>query len=339
MGKDYYTILGVERSADEDAIKKAYRKLALKYHPDRNPDDKEGAERRFKEVSEAYEVLSNKEKREVYDTYGEEGLKGGAPPPGGAGGFPGGGGAGGARFFYPQGGPSGGGAYRPTNADDIFRQFFGAGFDPFAGGMGGMDSDSGFFAGGGRPRGKRAAQVASRALPVTLEELYTGCTKKLRVTRKLIDASSRAPVSAEKVLTVQVKPGWKAGTKIKYPGEGDEVAPGVFQDVEFVLEQRPHAVYTRDGDDLAATIELDVGEALAGFTRKISTLDGRELAISNKAVTQPGAEMRFGGRGMPNQRDPAQRGDLVVRAAVRFPASLTDRQRALVLEAFPSSQH
>ncbi|KAJ3265504.1 hypothetical protein HK104_006283, partial [Borealophlyctis nickersoniae] len=137
-GKDYYGILGVSKDADEETLKKAYRKQALKWHPDRNPNNKEMADRKFKEVSEAYEVLSDKNKRAVYDQFGEEGLKGGMPngAGGGAGGFPagfsfggpgGGGFPGGPTFTFTSGGPGGGGGFRPfqpSSAEDIFRQFF-----------------------------------------------------------------------------------------------------------------------------------------------------------------------------------------------------------------------
>ncbi|KAJ2711217.1 Molecular chaperone (DnaJ super), partial [Coemansia spiralis] len=123
MGKDYYAILGVSKDASEEALKKAYRKLALKYHPDRCADgNKEAAESKFKDISEAYEALSDKEKRQIYDQFGEEGLKGGVPPGGGGGGFPGAGGfpgGGGTTFSFGQGGFGG---FNPSNPEDIFAQ-------------------------------------------------------------------------------------------------------------------------------------------------------------------------------------------------------------------------
>lgn len=341
---DYYAVLGVPRDANEDTLKKAYRKLALKWHPDRNPDNKATAEKKFKEISEAYDVLSDKNKRAIYDQYGEEGLKagGGTPPPGGspfgqgAGGSQGGAFPGGGQFFFTTstGGGRGGG-FRPRRAEDIFRDFFGAGFDPFSA----MDEDEEEEMGGGHPFGtrfgaasRRPAPVLRRALPCSLEELYLGATKKLKIARKVSDATGRLS-TVEKILTVPVKPGWKAGTKIRFSGEGDELPDGRKQDIEFVIEEKPHSVYSREGDDLRATISLSLGEALTGFGKKITTLDGKELAVANRNVTQPEQEMRFPGRGMPNQKDPSRKGDLILKAKIFFPTTLTEHQKELIRQA------
>lgn len=329
---DYYAVLGVNRDADEDTLKKTYRKLALKWHPDRNPDNKATAEKKFKEISEAYEVLSDKNKRAVYDQFGEEGLKGGVPEPEAAGttagGFPGG-----AFFQFTSSG--GGRPFRPSRPEDIFAQFFGGGaFDmdedegrPFGRGAGGFAP----FA--GAARASAPTPVLKRILPLTLEELYSGTTKKLKVTRKLIDRTTKKVASAEKVLTVEVKSGWKAGTKIRFPGEGDDLPDGRSQDIEFIVEEKPHAVYRRDGDDLHMTMNLSLLEALTGFTHSIRTLDGRELVVSNKLVTVPNQEIRFAGRGMPNQRSPMQKGSLIIKVSVTFPPTLTDGQRELIRRA------
>lgn len=329
---DYYAVLGVNRSVDEDTLKKTYRKLALKWHPDRNPDNKAAAEKKFKEISEAYEVLSDKNKRAVYDQFGEEGLKGGVPE-GGAGGPTAGGFPGGAFFQFTSTG--GGRPFRPSRPEDIFAQFFGGGaFDmdededvPFGRGAGGFAP----FA--GAARAGAPTPVLKRTLPLTLEELYLGTTKKLKVTRRLIDRNTKRVVSGEKILTVEVKPGWKAGTKIRFPGEGDDMPDGRSQDIEFIVEEKPHAVYRRDGDDLHMTMELSLLEALTGFTRSLRTLDGRELAVSNKLVTVPNQEIRFAGRGMPSQRNPMQKGSLIITASVTFPSILTDEQKELVRRA------
>ena len=337
---DYYAILGVPRDADEETLKKAYRKLALKWHPDRNPDNKTVADKKFKEISEAYDVLSDKDKRAIFDQYGEEGLKGGVPPPnempfgagrGSAGGrpFPGGG------FHFTSSTGGGGRGFRPRTADDIFRDFFGAGFDPFSA----MDEDDEEMYGHPFARqgfgGQRRPPVPAlrRALPCTLEELYTGCTKRLKISRKLIDAQSRKPVVAEKVLSVQIKPGWRAGTKLKFPGEGDEMPDGRIQDIEFIIEEKPHPLYTRDGDNLKATVRLSLTEALTGFSRKLTTLEGKELAITNRNITHPDQEIRFSGRGMPNQKDSTRKGDLILTAKVAFTSQLTDKQKEQLKEA------
>ncbi|KAG0053011.1 hypothetical protein BGZ83_001771 [Gryganskiella cystojenkinii] len=377
MGKDYYAILGVEKSATDDQLKKAYRKLALKYHPDKNSAPE--AQKKFQDISEAYEVLSDKNKRAVFDQFGEDGLKGGAssgPDGAGPGGFPGGAGfggfPGGTTFsFSSSGGPGGmgGGGFRPTDAEDIFKQFFssfggggsfgaggadddmgGFGHRSGMGGMGGMGGMPGGMGGmpggmggmGGMPGGARARtqqqqQSSStqspekppalvRTLAVSLEDLQKGVTKRLKVTRKVRDGSSR---STDKILTVDVKPGWKAGTKIRFPNEGDEYPSGAVQDIEFVLEEKPHPTFTRRGDDLITELELTLVEALTGFSKTVKTLDGRTVPVSSSGtrVIQPGQEEKFPGEGMPISKKPGQKGDLVVKYMVKFPERMTAAQK------------
>lgn len=361
---DYYKLLEVNRDADEEAIKKAYRKLALKWHPDRHQSNKEQAQKQFKAISEAYEVLSDKNKRAIYDQFGEEGLKNGAPPPnaegfGGEARFPGGsffnfssGGAGrgraGAGGFGGFHGAGGAGGFRPTNADDIFRQFFGAaggGGDPFAS-FGDFDDDDddyggGRFGFGARPRHSAAAGSGAGGKPApaiyplrcTLEELYTGCTKKIKVTRKLMDPRTHQSTPSEKIISVAVKPGWKAGTKLNYAGEGDEYAPGRRQDIQLVIEEKAHPVFRREGDDLHASVNLTLEEALCGFAKTVTSLDGKELKVSNKAVTVPNQQLRFANGGMPNQKDPAVKGALIVTFKVTFPPTLTEDQKQLIQQA------
>ncbi|KAF9432276.1 hypothetical protein BGZ76_011026 [Entomortierella beljakovae] len=374
MGKDYYKILGISKDATEDQIKKAYRKLALKYHPDKNSES--DAKKKFHDISEAYEVLSDKDKRAVFDQFGEEGLKGGGGGPGGpggpggAGGFPGGfggfPGGGGTSFSFSSSGPGGmgGGGFRPTDAEDIFKQFFsnfggggGGGGNPFGGG-GGEDDMPGGFGGrmpggmggmggmpgmggmggmpgmGGRPRTQQQQQQSApekppalvRPLPVSLEDLQKGVTKRLKVTRKVRDGSGR---TGDKILTVDVKPGWKAGTKIRFPNEGDEYPNGATQDIEFVLEEKPHDTFTRRGDDLIVDLELSLVEALSGFSKTVKTLNGRTLPVSASGtrVIQPGQEEKFPGEGMPISKKPGQKGDLIVRFTVKFPTQLTASQK------------
>ncbi|KAG2176602.1 hypothetical protein INT44_007266 [Umbelopsis vinacea] len=369
MGKDYYKILGVSKDADDDTIKKAYRKQALKWHPDRNKDNMEGAKQKFQEVGEAFEVLSDKNKRAIYDQYGEEGLKGGPPPSsggaGGAGGFPGGfsggfpggaGGPGGTTFSFSSGGPRGAGGYAPSDADDIFKHFFasfgGGGMggmpgmggmhaeDDMGGGMPGGMPGGGFggfsnFGGGGRPRasGFQSAQqrekppAIKRPLPISLEDLYTGTTKRLKVTRKIRDGATGRPVTTDKILTINVKAGWKAGTKIRFPGEGDELDHGETQDIEFIVEEKPHPVFKREGDNLTMAVQLTLVEALTGFVKQIKTLDGRTLKINNTSnVIQPGQESRVSNEGMPNSKT-GKKGDLIIKYEVKFPVTLTSAQK------------
>ncbi|KAH6569378.1 hypothetical protein BASA60_008211 [Batrachochytrium salamandrivorans] len=382
-GKDYYSTLGVSKDCDEDALKKAYRKQALKWHPDRNPDNKELADKKFKELAEAYEVLSDKNKRAIYDQFGEDGLKGAAGSGGGGGSSSGGGGmpggfpagfqsfssnsgfpGGSTTFSFSSSGPGGAGAgfrpFTPSNADDIFKQFFG-GSSPFGNMSMDMDDDMGM-GGGGMPRGmppsffnmghsgmrgggsvgsagqgRRSAGAVQRTLPVTLEDLYAGTEKRLKVTRKLIDGATGRQVATEKILTVNIKPGWKAGTKIKFTGEGDEVSgTGEHQDIEFVIEEKPHAVFKRDGDNLRVTVHTTLAEALCGFSRTLQHLDGQSIqvqgATGNKPV-QPGSEIVIAGKGMPVSRTPGKKGDLIVTVLVSLPSTITEGQKTTLRQA------
>lgn len=209
---DYYTVLGISKDADENEIKKAYRKMALKWHPDRNVDNKEKADEMFKKISEAYEVLSDPQKKTIYDQYGEAGLKGGmggAPGSGAAGGFPGGFPPG-ATFSFSSGPGFGSGGFRARDPNDIFAAFFG-GRDPFSSGMFDSMDDSSFggghpgFAGGfgnaSSPRSGYAKpkQITSRQLACELSDLYTGTQKKLKITHN----TPSGPV--EKILVIDVK--------------------------------------------------------------------------------------------------------------------------------------
>ncbi|MCE3051876.1 hypothetical protein HAX54_051095 [Datura stramonium] len=198
MGVDYYKVLGVDKNATDDDLKKAYRKLAMKWHPDKNPQNKKEAEAKFKQISEAYDVLSDSQKKAVYDQYGEEGLKGGVPPPGAGG--PGTG----STYFSPGEGPA---AFRfnTRNADDIFAEFFGFS-SPFGGaGMGRASRfgntftddifASSFGEGGGGGGVSMHQSVPRKEAPIqqnlscSLEDLYKGTTKKMKISREVADAS------------------------------------------------------------------------------------------------------------------------------------------------------
>ena len=324
---DYYALLGVDKKADDAALKKAYRKAAVKWHPDKHASKSEAeqkkAEERFKEIAEAYDVLSDPQKRQIYDVYGVEGLKGGSGPAdeayaeaasrraGSTAGFAGTAPGGGMRYEF-RGDPS-----------EMFAQFFGAGFarqrSAGEGGLGGMGDLFGG-AGGARREGQRLQRpVVQVALGCSLEDLYRGCTKKLKITRK----STTLTRPAEKVLEVPIKPGFKAGTKITFSGDGDEVAPGVAQDIQVVVREKPHDRFVREGADLHLKHAISLADAVCG----LSYLDVRSLDAAARmlrvnfwgvAIT-PATSKVVAGEGMP--RRGGGRGDLVITFDVRFPAA------------------
>jgi DnaJ-class molecular chaperone len=275
MGKDYYKILGISKGASDDEIKKAYRKLALRYHPDKNKSP--GAEEKFKEVAEAYEVLSDKKKRDVFDQYGEEGLKSGSAA--------------------SSEGPGGGFTYTfHGDPRATFAQFFGTpnpfqtffdlggsggnrmfGFqddmelddDPFTtlgmgnarpGGPGGAFRSHSFnFHTGSPARGKDKLQdpPIEHDLYVTLEDITRGCTKKMKISRRVLqpDGSSQ---KEDKVLTINVKPGWKAGTKITFQKEGDQCRNKIPADIVFIIKDKPHTLFKREGSDIRYTARISL---------------------------------------------------------------------------------
>ncbi|KAF8626122.1 hypothetical protein AX17_006617 [Amanita inopinata Kibby_2008] len=382
MGVDYYKVLGIDKSASDDDIKRAYKKMALKWHPDRNKGSEE-ANKKFKEISEAFEVLSDPNKRTVYDQFGEEGLKGGGgASPKAGGGFPGFGGfPGGTTFTFTSGSPGGRGSFTASDPQKIFEQIFGGGIGGAFGGFGGaggprtttfnmdQDVDMGGFGGfggfgggmrggmpGGMPRSRPGAsrgapgshfRTASgpgrtpspakhhneitRPLKVSLNELYTGTMKRLKIGRRLLDGTTE-----DKVLEIQVHPGWKSGTKVRFPHAGNEQPNREAQDLVFVVEEKPHDVFTREGNDLVATLKVTLVEALTGapgsakLTRVLELLDGRRLQVpAPLGVVKPGHETRIPGEGMPIRKEGSvkNKGDLIVKWEVEFPDRLTPAQK------------
>ncbi|CAH8359971.1 unnamed protein product [Eruca vesicaria subsp. sativa] len=322
MGVDYYKLLQIDRSASDDDLKKAYRKLAMKWHPDKNPTNKKEAEAKFKQISEAYDVLSDPQKRAVYDQYGEEGLKGNVPPPNAASG---------ASYFSTGDGPSSFG-FNPRSADDIFAEFFGFS-TPFGGGGGGGG------AGGSmhhhhhhhnhhqhHAAPRKVAPIENK-LPCSLEDLYKGTTKKMKISREILDVSGKA-TQTEEILTIGVKPGWKKGTKITFPEKGNE-HPGVIPaDLVFIIDEKPHPVFTRDGNDLIVTQKISLADALTGYTVNLTTLDGRTLTIPITNVIHPEYEEVVPKEGMPLQKDQSKKGNLRIKFNIKFPARLTTEQKA-----------
>ena len=339
MGKDYYKILGVSRNASDDELKKAYRKQALKWHPDRNKDNKKEAEEKFKDISEAYEVLSDKDKRAVYDQFGEEGLKNGYA-----------GGSGGSPF---------GSNFDPR---DLFSQIFGSSnpfgdfggspnvsfsygngpnSSPFGGGSSGFSfggGPSGFSFGGG-PSGFNYRDDSSdydrpkkdpdcqRDLPVTVRELYHGTEKKLKVTRKKYDRNGNVTFE-EKILTIPIKANMKYGTKIRYKNLADEHYGSTPGDLVFVVVEKHDDNYAREGNDLIYYKTINLQEAICGTKFMYHPLIGNDFeVVFNKS--DPNRGIRYPGRGFVDIKN-GIKGDFIIRFKVIFPVSVSPEEKDMI---------
>lgn len=356
--RDYYEVLGVERNADAETIKKAYRKAAIKYHPDKNPGDKE-AEEKFKEAAEAYDVLSNEDKRARYDRFGHAGMNGA----GGAGGF---------------GGFSGGG----FSMEDIFEQFGDIFGGAFGGGFGGF--------GGGRSRQPRTSRGSDIRVTVklSLKEIAEGVTKKLKVNKTVAcskcggtgakDSASYATCSrcggsgyvvtiqesffgrmqsqsvcpechgsgkiiknkceqcggegterGQEVIEVAIPKGVAEGMALTVRGRGNAARQGgVNGDLIVVIEEEHNPELVRDGNDLAHTLNITVTTAILGGEVEVPTIEGR-VRIKIAPGTHAGKVLRIRGKGLPDVNGRG-RGDIKVLVDITIPGELTKEERALV---------
>ncbi|PIA28011.1 hypothetical protein AQUCO_07400098v1 [Aquilegia coerulea] len=333
MGVDYYNILKVNRNANEEDLKKAYKRLAMRWHPDKNQTNKKEAEAKFKQISEAYDVLTDPQKRQIYDLYGEEALKSGqVPSPPSAfhnssttGSVGSGGGTSGGVH------PNSSFRFNPRNAEDIYEELFG-GSD--AGGNGRRDNFFRNDVGGNQTSRKQS--VMENKLPCSLEDLYLGTTKKMRISRNVADAMGKLRPE-EEILTIDIKPGWKKGTKITFPGKGNHEAGTGPGDVVFVIDEKPHGVYRRDGNDLVMNQRISLLEALTGKTLNLVTLDKRNFAITVTDIVKPGYEMEIPGEGMPISKEPGKKGKLRIKFDVKFPSRLTAEQKSGLINVLGDS--
>ena len=362
--RDYYEVLGVDKKASEDEIKKAYRKIAIKYHPDRNPGDKT-AEEKFKEAAEAYSVLSDKQKRQQYDQFGFDGPNMG----GGFGGF----GAGGFSM------------------DDIFSMFG----DVF-GGRGGFGGFSGF---GGGQRAQYHGTDLRLKVRLTLQEISTGVTKKFKVRKDIVcsecngsgaqkgsgsetcptchgqgytvrtvrsilgmmqtqsecptchgegtviknkcpHCSGQGIVKGEEVVEINIPAGVAEGMVVNVPGKGN-AAPhnGVPGNIQVYVEEEPNDTFVRDGQDIIYNLLLDFPTAALGGEVDIPTIEGTKVKIKIEPGTQPGKTLRLRGKGLPAvQGYGSGRGDLVVQVSVYVPKTL-DRHERQMLEQLRESDN
>lgn len=332
MGADYYNILKVNRNASEDDLKKAYKRLAMIWHPDKNPVNKREAEAKFKQISEAYDVLSDPQKRQIYDLYGEEALKSGQfPPPPQSSSSTSSSASRAYQHFQNQQRQHTKTSYRfnPRDANDIYAEIFGS--ENGGGGGGGRNgahwdgffrTSNGAFGGAGR----KAAAVET-LLPCSLEELYKGVKKKMKISRNVCDAFGKFR-NVEEILSIEVKPGWKRGTKITFPEKGNQEPGVIAADLIFVVDEKPHAVYRRDGNDLVINQEITLLESLTGKTLDLTTLDERSLMIPVTDIVKPGTEVVVPNEGMPISKEPGKKGNLRIKFEVKYPSRLTPEQKS-----------
>jgi curved DNA-binding protein len=322
--KDYYRILGVEKNAAADDIRKAFRKLARIYHPDVAKDKAEG-ERKFKEINEAYEVLSDPEKRRKYDTLGSDWQQSAGGFPGGAGrGFPGNG-TGGRTYTWSSG-----------NGDESF-EFGGTGFSDFFEAMfGSMGGASAF--GDEIPRSRARRSAAPRQgrdlqaeILVSLEEALRGSTRQISVRRST--GPGREP--REEIYQVKIPAGVHEGQQIRMAGQGERsVSGGKPGDLYLRVRFERHPEFQVQGSDLFYELPLAPWEAALGSHVNIPTLEG-QVALKIPAGTQVGQKLRLRGQGMPVRG--GGRGDLFAVAQIEMPSQIGDKERKLWEELARSS--
>jgi curved DNA-binding protein len=298
--KDYYQILGVDRSANENDIKRAYRKLALKYHPDHNPNSST-AEEKFKEINEAYQVLSDPEKRSRYNQLGESYTQ-----------------------WQARGAPSGGfnwedwanvrtGGGTRVDMGDLEGMFGGDFSEFFRNIFGGMHNT------GSRTQSQRtrSSQVRrpeyQQAVAISLTEAFQGATCRLEV--------------QDRKLEVKIPPGAHTGTKVRVPG-AIVASTGERDDLYLVLEVADDPRFERKGDHIHTTAPLDIYTAILGGEIAVTTLAGN-IMLTIPPGTQPDQVFRLSGRGMPHIKDPQTHGDLFVKVKIQVPRRLTPQQQEL----------
>lgn len=301
--KDFYQILGVSRTSSEDEIKKAYRKLAMQYHPDKNPGNKK-AEDKFKEASEAYEVLSDTQKKQNYDQFGSaDGNpygQGGSPFSGGGNPF----GQGGPRYSRSSAGPE--------SFSDIFGDLFG--------GAGAQGFDGGGFSQRGRAPQKGAD--LRYTLTISFEEAFAGAEKVI------VFARQKGSKEENTKLSVTVPPGVKEGQRLKLAGEGDSPNSGSAGDLYVIINLLQHLLFKREEYDVILDLPLKYTDAILGMEAEIPTLSGKSQ-IKIPAGTSTGQVLRLKNKGFPKLGSSGQ-GDMLVKIIVDVPQTVSLKQKQLV---------
>jgi len=351
-----YDILGIAPGADEGSIKKAYLKMARAFHPDKNP---EGAEK-FKEIQVAYEILSSPEKKEIYDKYGEEGLKEGMGGPGfdhedlfSFFGFP----------FASRGGHPGGrggGPPRKRKGKDVMTAYPVSLEDLYLGKETKFQIDKTIICthckgkGSAKPNSVTKCQNCDGSgITVTMRPLGFGMVQQLQERCRqcqgegeVIKAKDRCKkcngnkvIDESKVLDVFVEKGMQHGQKLVFKEEGDQQPDIIPGDVILVLQQKEHSVFKREGDDLVIEKKILLVEALCGFQFTITQLDGRVLVVKSreKEIIRPGDIKSVDGEGMPHYKNPMTKGNLLIKFDIEFPAdgSITSAAAKSLVQALP----
>ncbi|MCF3945580.1 molecular chaperone DnaJ [Acidiphilium sp. AL] len=345
---DYYDLLGVKRGAAADELKKAYRKLAMQYHPDRNPGDK-AAEQKFKDVNEAYDVLKDEQKRAAYDRFGHAAFENGGP--GSGGGFGGFGFEGGIGDIFEQmfgeamGGRRGGRSER-GGADiragveiELTQAFAGTKADvrvptrvacDACSGTGSADKQAAADTcptcnGAGRVRAQQGFFVVERTCPTC-----GGAGRSIRNPCRVCGGAGTVP--RERTLSVTIPAGVEDGTRIRLSGEGEAGGRGAPPgDLYVHVAIRPHPIFQRDGANIFCRVPLRMAQAALGGEIEVPAIDGSRARVKIPAGTQTGDQFRLRNKGFSVLRS-AQRGDMYIQVAVETPQSLTRRQRELLEE-------
>jgi DnaJ homolog subfamily B member 4 len=295
MVNNLYGILEIEKNSDQETIKKSYRKLAMKWHPDKNINNKKYAEQKFKEINKAYDILSNTEKKRQYDLYGTEDIPS-------------------VNNFN----------YSPfKDPDSVFNQFFGE------------NTDFKFFNNFEKEQQSYSPHVFTTTtinmdVLVTLEELYLGTIKKLKITRKIYN-NSFSFTKKKEIIKIKIEKGYKEGTKITFKGKGNQLYNMLPGSICFVIKEIKHNLYTRNQDDLIVEKEITLKEALVDYLIELPFLDKTVIRekINDNLVIHPNYKHLIKGRGMPNSKK-KKYGNLYINFKIIFPKKLSLYQKKLI---------
>ena len=348
MGKKYYDLLGVEQNASENEIKKNYKKLAMKHHPDRNPNNREESEQKFKEISNAYKVLTDPEKRQIYDKFGEEGLQ------------------------------NNGGMPSNFNPFSMFEEMFGEGGMPGMGGMGGFHFNMN---GMGNSRKQKKQEI--KKIKISLEDLYKGKTVNFTVNRSVLDPSKKHLIKTcskcngsgveviiqqigpmiqqmqgvcnscsgqgktipndclqkiQEKVSIEIEKGMCNGEKIILQDKGNfNINTMENDDLVFVVIEESHNIFNRVENDLVIGLDINLIDSLIGFNFAIKHLDGSEFIISSDSIIKPSQAKVIKNKGMPLNSKSNVFGDLIIKFNIIYPNNIKMENYPLLEKSLPKS--